>query len=229
MSASPVMCRLGAVSEQRHALEMDDAFLDAEDGLHRHAHRHVVLNPDRAAVEIRLAAIAGELGDDDVEVRRHRAPARAVIVECHRAVLRPHVLHRRDESPAAAATAHVEFRKAVFAAGPLLEDHVPVGHHDRIDQHFAPEHRVPRERHVDALCGQERTIGRHEAFDDEVLDDELAVEEADRRACRCASAGRRASSPRARRARADPDRDRPSASRQSTRRASSPARRHPAS
>ena len=41
------------------------------------------------------------------------------------------------------------------------------------------EHRVPRERYVDALCGEERAIGGHEAFDDEVLDDELAVEEAD--------------------------------------------------
>ena len=95
------MCRLGAVGEQRHALEMDDAFLDAEDRLHRHAHRHVVLNPDGAAVEVGLAAIAGEFGDGDVEVARDRAPARAVIVERHRAVLRPHVLHGRDESPAA--------------------------------------------------------------------------------------------------------------------------------
>ena len=46
-------------------------------------------------------------------------------------------------------------------------------------QHFAAEHRVPRERDVDALRGQERAIGRHEPFDDEVLEDELAVEEAD--------------------------------------------------
>ena len=67
----------------------------------------------------------------------------------------------------------------MLAAGPLLQDHVPVGHLDRIDQHFASEHRVPRERHVDALRGEERAIGGHEAFDDEVLDDELAVEEAD--------------------------------------------------
>ena len=80
---------------------------------------------------------------------------------------------------ASAAAAHVELRKAVFAAGPLLEHHVPVGHHDRIDQHLAVEHRLPCERHVDALRGEERPIGRHETFDDEVLEHELAVEQAD--------------------------------------------------
>ncbi len=158
---------------------MHDSVLDAEGGLHRHAHRDVVLNPDRAAVERRLPPIARQLGNDDVHVRRHRAPARAVIVERHRAVLRPHVLHRRHESPGSAPAAHVELRKAVFAAGPLLEDHVPVGHHDRIDQHFAAEHRIPRERDVDAPGRQERAIGRDQTFDDEVLDHELAAEEAD--------------------------------------------------
>ena len=72
----------------------------------------------------------------------------------------------------------VEFREAVLAAGPLLEDHLPVGHLDRVDEHFAAEQRFPRERHVDPLRREEGPIGRHEPFDDEVLEHELAVEQA---------------------------------------------------
>ena len=170
--------RFGPVGEQRHPLEVHHPAIHAEGGLHRHAHRHVVLNPDRAAVKVGFAAIAGELGDGDVEVGRDRAPARAVIVERHGAVLRSHVLHRRDEPPRSIAAADVEFREAVFSAGPLLEHHVPIGHLDRIDEHLAAEQRFPRERHVDPLRREEGTIARHEALDDEVLNHELAVEQA---------------------------------------------------
>ena len=111
-------------------------------------------------------------------LRRDRAPARAVVVERHRPVLRSHVLHRRDEPSRTIAAADVEFREAVFSAGPLLEHHLPIGHLDRIDEHLAAEQRFPRERHVDPLRREEGTIARHEALDDEVLNHELAVQQA---------------------------------------------------
>ena len=46
-------------------------------------------------------------------------------------------------------------------------------------KHLATEHRLPGERHVDALGGEERTVCRRQPFDDEVFEHELAVEQAD--------------------------------------------------
>ncbi len=171
--------RLRAVAHQEHPLEMDVSAVDAEHGLHRHVHRHVVLDPDRAAVECRLAAIAGKFRDRDVEIARDGAPWRAVIVERDRAVPRPHVLHRRDEPLGAVAAAHVELREAVDASCPLLDDHVPVGHFDRVDEHLAMEHGVPRKRDVDALCGDEWAVFRLQPADGKVFEDELAGEQTD--------------------------------------------------
>ena len=168
--------RLRAVGRQVHPLEMDDAFVHPEYRLHRRAHWQIVLNLDRAAMKRGIAAIPVGLRDGDVEVARDGAPGRSVILERHFTPVRSHVLHRGDERPPAAA-AGVEFRKAVAAARPLLDRHLPVRHVDRVNQHLAVEHRVPCERYRDPLRFEERAIRRRHPPDDEILQHELAIEE----------------------------------------------------
>jgi hypothetical protein len=148
-----------------------------EGGRHGHVHRHVVLDPDRPAVEGRLAAISGGLGDGDIEIARDGAPRGAMILEGDGSPVRPHVRHRCDKAPGTASAAHVELRKAVDAPGPLLDHHVPVDHLDRVEQHFAPQHRIPPQRQVDASGADERAMLWRHSLDHEILEHERAGEQ----------------------------------------------------
>ena len=81
---------------------------------------------------------------------------------------------RRERGRPGPSGLRCDFRKVVPAAGPRLDDHVPVGHRDRLDDELAAEDRPPRHLHRDALRFEERTILRRQALDHKILDEELA-------------------------------------------------------
>ncbi len=149
-----------AVRQQIQAAEPHDAAVDGEPALHVGAHRLVLLNRDRAVREPRGAAVPPGLRNDDLEVAGDDQERSFVIVVGELAAVRQHVRHRRREAFRAARLVAVarELREAVAIAGPLLDEHVPVVHDDRVHQHFAMQQRGERHRDVDRLRRQERAI-----------------------------------------------------------------------
>ena len=166
---SPVRCQVDAV-------EMNDAAVDAEDRFHVGAHRQVILNGHGAAREAGLAAVADDLRHVHVEIAGDGAPRRAVILERELAIARANVLQRSGET-AAAAWPGGEFRKAVAAVRPLLHHHLPIAHFNRVEQHFVVQYGLPRQRDFHPPGAQERPIGMRHSLDDEIVQDEPAVEQ----------------------------------------------------
>ena len=150
--------------------------------LHVRPHRHEVLDRDGAAGERRGAVVVGQVGDVDVEVRADHAPRRLVILERELAAERAQVLQRRRHPLRARrlAVVVVEAREVVGAV-PLLDQHLPVGHLDRADRDVGvpAEGRHPVERDRDLLGGEEGPIAGMQAVDRQVLDEDLAGEQAD--------------------------------------------------
>jgi hypothetical protein len=67
----------------------------------------------------------------------------------------------------------------VFAVGELLDEHVPPVHVDVLDDELVGDERPPRQVDEDPPRRHERTVGRLEAFDPQIVDFERAGEEAD--------------------------------------------------
>ena len=89
---------------------------------------------------------------------------------------------RRKRGRSGPSGLRCDFGKVVTAPGPRLDDHVPVGHRDRLDEELAAEHRPPRHFHRDRLGFEERTILRRQTLDEQIFDDELARRELRRQA-----------------------------------------------
>ena len=168
--------RSRSIGLQFDPLQVDAAFLDREPGAHVGPHRHVVLNRHRAAVERRLAVIGRPIRDGDLEVARHRTPRLLVIVVGELPFGRPHPLERRREPlrPVGLVVVAAAELREIVSVLPLFDQHLPPGQRDAFDRHFLADERRPIERHLEAARRQERAVGRPEALDREIVDDDGA-------------------------------------------------------
>ena len=172
--------RLRAVRVQLDAVKQDLAVVDAEPRVERGAHRLEALDGDRAARGPRGAAVAHQLHHGDVEVAHHGDPRRPVIEEGELAAVRVHVAGRHlDRARAATGAVPAEVREVVAIARPGLGVHPPVGHLDAFDDQLAPQQPPQRHRDDDLARLEEGLVGGDEAFDQQVVHHEAAVEQPD--------------------------------------------------
>ena len=172
---------LGSPGVEIDVREHEAALADGEGRVHVEIERLVLLNLHRAAVEPRQAAVlVVGAGDGDVEVARHHAPGRAVVLEGGLAVACAHVAQRRGPGaaplPRAAAA---EAGKAGLAVGQLLHEHLPLVHVDGAEDDAAREERAPRHADAQPLDGEKRRRLRCQSFDDQVVELELTAPQPD--------------------------------------------------
>ena len=153
--------RRGAVGLHLDAIEVHARTIDREPRFHVRPHRHVVLDRDGAAGESRRPVVAPRVRDAQVEVGRDNPPRHLVIVVGEPAAPRAEIPQRRRE-PLRSVRLVVVVRELgkIVDVGPLLHEHVPIGHLDRRDRDLAGEHGRPVERHRQVFRRKEGPIRR---------------------------------------------------------------------
>src|SRR4051812_932770 len=174
---------VGAGALQVDVFERDLALVDPEPRLHVGAELFVILDPDRAVAELRGAAIGvAPLEHADVEIVADDFPRHGVVVIDEQASARVHLFHRRGHLPDRVALLFFRLgrdARKIVLAGKLLDQHLPVAHVDVVHDQLVGEGRPPRHVDEQVLRLEEWTIGRLQAFDDEVVDLERAGAEMD--------------------------------------------------
>ena len=179
--------RLGAVGVQLDAVEMHLPTIQREGRAHLGFHWLERSDPDRAIREGGLTTVVQELRDGHAQVRRDHTPRRHVVLVGKLSAVCADVLQGRHESPVFRVLRQSvgggwagKVGEAVAAVRERLDEHLEVGHIDRVDQKLPTEQRAPRDRDEDALTGEEGAVVRRQTLDDHVFDHKSSGQEVDR-------------------------------------------------
>ena len=176
----------GAVGRHVDAIEVQLRSIDEEVRAKIGPHGHVVLNGHEAAVERRVTVVAVAVGDVDVDIRRENAPLRFVVLVRKLSAVRVQRPHRRREALRPRRIGAVPAAQAheVVAVGPLLDQHLPIGHLHRGDDELglSSEGFGPVERDGQPFGCEKGPIGRGQSLDREVVHFEQTSCDANREA-----------------------------------------------
>ncbi len=162
------------------SIQMNPGAVQEEMRFRVHEERFVVLNENRPAAERHGAPITRPIGDVQLDIARDDLPRHRVIVVCELAAQPAERLHGRREAARSSWLVLVasELRK-VAPVLPTLDQHPPICHLDRLNRDFPIEHRGPVESDLESLRGEKGPVGFLQPFNQEVIDDDSAVEKAD--------------------------------------------------